>query len=77
MAALFEAASVMQLLQYEVLSYTGEDVSLPRIPCRLNGYEHAVTVNLEAVVKKLRGRTRKRYLWVDALCIYSYRTAMS
>ena len=54
---------------YEALSYTWGDPSLPRAPCKLNGHEHALTVNLEVVLKKLRGRTRKRYLWVDALCI--------
>lgn len=54
---------------YEALSYTWGDPSLPRAPCKLNGHEHAVTVNLELALKKLRGRTRKRYLWVDALCI--------
>lgn len=54
---------------YEALSYTWGDPSLPRAPCKLNGHEHALTVNLELALKKLRGRTRKRYLWVDALCI--------
>ena len=54
---------------YEALSYTWGDPSLPRTPCKLNGHNHTVTVNLELALKKLRGRTRKRYLWVDALCI--------
>lgn len=54
---------------YEALSYTWGDPNLPRVPCKLNGHEHAITVNLELALKKLRGRTRKRYLWVDALCI--------
>lgn len=54
---------------YEALSYTWGDPSLPRSPCKLNGHEHAVTLNLELALKKLRGRTRKRCLWVDALCI--------
>lgn len=54
---------------YEALSYTWGDPDLPRASCKLNGHEHVVTVNLESALKKLRGRTRKRYLWVDALCI--------
>ena len=54
---------------YEALSYTWGDPSLPRAPCKLNGHDHAVTVSLELALKKLRGRTKKRYLWVDALCI--------
>jgi hypothetical protein len=54
---------------YEALSYTWGDVRLPRSFSKLNGHEHAITVNLELALKKLRGRTRKRYLWVDALCI--------
>ena len=36
---------------YEALSYTWGDPSLPRAPCKLNGHEHAVTVNLELALK--------------------------
>jgi hypothetical protein len=53
---------------YEALSYTwGDATSTESIT--LDGHTFQVTRNLAAVLRRLRGRTRKRYLWVDAICI--------
>jgi hypothetical protein len=53
---------------YEALSYTWGDATITE-SITLNGHAFQVTRNLAAVLRRLRGRTRKRYLWVDAICI--------
>ena len=53
---------------YEALSYTWGDTAITEL-ITLNGHGFQVTRNLAAVLRRLRGRTRKRYLWVDAICI--------
>jgi hypothetical protein len=53
---------------YEALSYTWGDATITE-SITLNSHAFQVTRNLAAVLRRLRGRTRKRYLWVDAICI--------
>jgi hypothetical protein len=53
---------------YEALSYTWGDMTITE-SITLNNHAIQVTRNLAAVLRRLRGRTRKRYLWVDAICI--------
>jgi len=53
---------------YEALSYTWGDATITE-SITLDGHAFQVTRNLAAVLRRLRGRTRKRYLWVDAICI--------
>ena len=54
---------------YEALSYTWGDPGLPRVPCKVNNQDYAITANLQSVLKQIRKRSNKRYVWVDALCI--------
>lgn len=53
---------------YEALSYTWGDATITEL-ITLDGQAFQVTRNLAAVLRRLRGRTRKRYLWVDTICI--------
>lgn len=53
---------------YEALSYVWGDPSNP-IAMKLNNRDATVTRNLHAALLALRSRTKKRILWVDALCI--------
>ncbi|KAF2803939.1 uncharacterized protein BDZ99DRAFT_467669 [Mytilinidion resinicola] len=60
---------------YEALSYVwGNPNSTARIT--VNGMGHDVTVNLADALRHLRKPALPCILWVDALCIYSYRTAI-
>ena len=61
--------------RYEALSYTwGESNDITTI--RVDGSEMQVTRNLESALRHLRHHEKSRILWVDAICIYSDRTAM-
>lgn len=53
---------------YEALSYVWGDPSAP-VTIKLNGHEITITQNLHSALLALRSRTKKRILWVDALCI--------
>ena len=53
---------------FEALSYTwGRDEASYQIRC--NGYPFAVRPNLLHALKRLRYRTKSRFLWIDAICI--------
>ncbi|KAH6892504.1 heterokaryon incompatibility protein-domain-containing protein [Thelonectria olida] len=62
------AAAVASHPAYEALSYVWGDPSNP-IAIKLNNRDVTVTRNLHAALLALRSRTKKRTLWVDALCI--------
>jgi hypothetical protein len=60
---------------YEAISYVWEDPS-NKTPILLNGCWWHVTSNLGTVLHSLAIRAGEKIYWVDAICIYSYRTAM-
>ncbi|CZR57632.1 uncharacterized protein PAC_07521 [Phialocephala subalpina] len=53
---------------YKALSYAWGSPRATR-PIVVNGYQHAVTVNLESALRRLRRIDGDLTLWVDALCI--------
>jgi hypothetical protein len=60
---------------FEALSYTWGDPNSTS-PITRHGKPHHITKNLDVALRHLRYPERERTLWADALCIYSYRTAM-
>ena len=61
--------------EYEALSYTstwGDTYDTTTI--RVDGFEMQVTRNLDTALRYLRRPANSRILWVDAVCVYSYRT---
>lgn len=54
--------------RYEALSYSWGDPTVTR-SLRCSGHTIDVTVSLHDALTDLRHRTRKRVLWVDAVCI--------
>lgn len=54
--------------RYEALSYTWGDPTITR-PLRCSGHTIDVTASLHDALTDLRDPTRKRLLWVDAVCI--------
>ena len=66
-------ASLDDRVDYEALSYVWGDARDTK-PILLCGQPFHVTVNLESALRNLRQTDRLCILWVDALCIYSYRT---
>ncbi|KAI2463397.1 heterokaryon incompatibility protein-domain-containing protein [Annulohypoxylon bovei var. microspora] len=55
-------------LDYEALSYVWGDATITT-SITLNGRPFQVTTNLEAGLRALRLRNKKRVVWVDAICI--------
>ncbi|KAF8866325.1 HET-domain-containing protein, partial [Acephala macrosclerotiorum] len=53
---------------YKALSYAWGSPRATR-PILVNGYQHAVTVNLESALRRLRRIDEDLILWIDALCI--------
>ena len=63
-------------LSYEALSYTWGDLKMLH-PILLDDQTFPVMENLYDTLRHLRLKNDQvRYLWIDALCMYSYRTAM-
>ena len=58
----------VEATSYEALSYTWGDAS-HTVDIDLSGNTFPATVNLEAALRCLRGRTEPRVFWVDAVCI--------
>jgi hypothetical protein len=57
-----------RVVEYEALSYTwGSTVFIDPVIC--NGQPFGITSHLDEALRQLRLEGRKRYLWVDALCI--------
>jgi hypothetical protein len=54
---------------YAALSYVWGDLAAPRVDIMVNGIRFPVTSNLRTALKHFRHRTRRRVLWVDAICI--------
>jgi hypothetical protein len=61
-------------LGHEALSYTWGDSNVTDDTI-CNGCCLRVTTNLTAALRRLRFAAKSRRLWVDAICMYSYRTA--
>ncbi|KAF2255827.1 HET-domain-containing protein, partial [Trematosphaeria pertusa] len=64
---LFHVESV-DLYDYEALSYVWGSVDSPRI-IYVNGWEMAITENLDTALRALRHEQECRLLWLDAICI--------
>jgi hypothetical protein len=60
---------------YEALSYHWGDASI-KAPIWCNYERLMVTQNLLAALYQCRYFDKPRTLWIDAICMYSYRTAM-
>jgi hypothetical protein len=58
---------------YEALSYIWGDPD-QTLPILINEHPFNITVNLYAALSRLRNPSFERVIWVDAICIYSYRT---
>ena len=54
---------------YAALSYVWGDLNAPRVDIVVNGIRFPVTSNLRTALKHFRHSTRRRVLWVDAICI--------
>jgi hypothetical protein len=54
---------------YAALSYVWGDLNAPRVDIVVNGTRFPVTSNLRTALKHFRHSTRRRVLWVDAICI--------
>ncbi|KAI1138380.1 heterokaryon incompatibility protein-domain-containing protein [Hypoxylon sp. FL0543] len=54
--------------KYEALSYVWGDATITT-PITLNSRPFQVTTNLEAALRVLRHKNKKRLIWVDAICI--------
>ncbi|KAI0835879.1 heterokaryon incompatibility protein-domain-containing protein [Hypoxylon sp. FL0890] len=54
--------------KYEALSYVWGDATITT-PITLNSHPFHVTTNLEAALRVLRLKNKKRLIWVDAICI--------
>jgi hypothetical protein len=67
--------SIEEAPLYEALSYCWGDVS-KMAQITTDGKSMLVTPNLCAALMYLRQNSTPRTLWVDAVCIYSYRTVM-
>ena len=62
-------------ISYEALSYVWGSTEL--VECIiLDRKRHWITDNLYAALQNLRLHDRDRYLWVDAICIYSGRSGI-
>ena len=59
---------------YFALSYVWGDPKAT-LPIFLHKHALQVTSNLENALRRLRGPTKPMVIWIDALCIHSYRTA--
>ncbi|KAI1099338.1 heterokaryon incompatibility protein-domain-containing protein [Jackrogersella minutella] len=55
-------------VEYEALSYVWGDATITT-PITLNSHPFQVTTNLEAALRALRFRKKKRLIWIDAICI--------
>jgi Heterokaryon incompatibility protein (HET) len=67
-------ANLSQKPQYEALSYVWGDLS-NKVLISLEDADFSITINLWSALSRLRLEHESRVLWVDAICIYSYRTA--
>ncbi|KAI1407649.1 heterokaryon incompatibility protein-domain-containing protein [Hypoxylon sp. FL1857] len=54
--------------KYEALSYVWGDATITT-PITLNSHPFQVTTNLEAALRVLRLKNKKRLIWIDAICI--------
>ncbi|CAH0058538.1 unnamed protein product [Clonostachys solani] len=54
--------------QFEALSYVWGDDSIKK-DVTVDGSYHPVTVNLESALRDLRSPSKRRTMWVDAICI--------
>jgi hypothetical protein len=61
--------------QYTALSYVWGDAAVT-VPITCNDCKTEVRANLAAALRRLRQPSEWTLYWIDALCIYSYRTAM-
>jgi hypothetical protein len=59
---------------YEALSYVWGS-SKERIGITCNSKDIKVTRNLWEALQRVRLADRPRFIWADAICMYSYRTA--
>lgn len=57
---------------FEALSYTWGDPAV-RKDITVDDESFLVTINLEAVLRRLRLRRVSRVIWVDAVCVYVHR----
>ena len=71
---IFKASLLDQ--EYKTLSYVWGDPSVTR-SILFDGKETQVTVNLEAALRYIRDPVNPVIVWVDALCIYSYRSGIN
>ncbi|KAI1454181.1 heterokaryon incompatibility protein-domain-containing protein [Annulohypoxylon moriforme] len=55
-------------IEYEALSYVWGDATVTTA-ITLNSRPFQVTTNLEAALRNLRHRNKKRLIWIDAICI--------
>jgi hypothetical protein len=53
---------------YEALSYVWGDINT-KTPIKLNGCQFPVTTNLMSAIRHLRLDSRRRTMWIDAICI--------
>ena len=60
--------STNQNVTYDTLSYCWGNGPRNTL-IELNGNDFAISSNLQAALRSPQGRTRTRYLWVDAICI--------
>lgn len=61
-------ASLDDAPNFEALSYVWGDPMVKR-PIAVDGEEFLATTNLEAALRAFRSSSRRRILWVDAICI--------
>src|SRR5947207_2923070 len=74
---LFQASLDDPPAPYEALSYAWGNIAKPcNIICGPSKQQIAITLTCEAAIRRLRRRQEARVVWIDALCIYSYRTVM-
>lgn len=57
--------------EYEALSYTWGSQNFTHVLV-CNGIALSITSNLHEALQRLRKKTTKRFIWVDALCINQY-----
>jgi hypothetical protein len=59
--------------EYTAISYTWGGLNRKE-PILLNNKKHYTTKNAKNVLLRIRSRQTSQIVWIDAICIYSYRT---
>ena len=61
---------------FEAVSYRWGDAGQRRYATTINGSRFWVSSTVHGILRGLQYSTEERLLWIDSICIYSYRTAM-